>query len=546
MLSCHFRPRLESLEERTVPAHVPLLVLPGIAGSLPRNLNNTSFLLERGVPPNQIVLDPIFKTYDPLINTLQGAGYKLGVDLFPAPYDWRMPNAPTDTSRDGVISGISAQSITDSNFAYGVDYLGYWLKAASRAWTQQHPGQELKQVDVIAHSMGNLVALSYIDSPAYGGSYVAANGKVTHLPTIRNYFMVSAPVLGASTPWNLANDNAIFNFFDETIASVLHSVYEKVLSGTTIAGPTPITKATITSAFTGQPDPILFLNQYVPTLAQLIATYDFLNIGTDADPVFTNVNSQEPHSELLLDLNGGRNPNAFADRVQNLSVIFGTNVSTATTATRMVGTGGQIYSIADDHPPRPTVAGEVWFQDNVVQASGATPVGDGTVPFQSLRPDRFLGDPAIHLFPFTQGVNTKAPVTHGGILSNPDFLRLVVGKLQASQQATPPHLTRILTNGQPLAPRPVHVITLVFDQDVSFRPGAFVLLGPDGRPIGLRVGTFVANGRRVVNLKFLSGGQPLDTLPPGRYKLRIVGPKVQNNLGLFLSPGLLDFGFAST
>lgn len=542
-LRCRYRPDLcpESLEERTVPTHVPVLVVPGILGSLPNNPNDEGFLFERGVAPSSLVLDPLLNTYKPLMTELQQEGYVLGQDLFGAPYDWRLPNGPNDTAHDGTIGGLSAQSITDGEFDYGVDYLGYWLVQAVQGWEAANPGQTLTQVDIIAHSMGNLVARSYIQSAAYGGTYIDSDGQARQLPTIRNYVMVSAPTLGASQSWNTANNNAIFNPQDQLIANLLGTVYDAVASGqSTVTGPSIISQASITSAYTGQPDPLLFLQQYLPSQIDLLPTYAFLNIGTAESPHFIDINSQALRSDLLLDLNGGADVNGWVGRVGKLTGIYGTNVDTATTALRMVGTGGFTYPINQPNPstpaPQPTQPGQVWYLDQVVNASSTVLPGDGTVPLVSLEAT-FVGDPRFHLHAFTNGVNTQGPVGHSTILSNPDVLGLIYDTVSVPLPPPPPPVPAVAgfaVNNAGFYPYLAQGLTLTFNTLVTINPGAILLnrVGGAGRAVALKADVTQVDGQTVVQIRFAGPFARRGLLYPGNYVFRVRGAGILNTAGV--------------
>lgn len=102
----------------------PVVIIPGILGSAEKN----------GV----WTIDPIFHTYDDLIATLEANGYVKGVDLFTLPYDWRQSNVETAHLLRDKINEIQAI-----------------CKCA--------------KVDVVAHSMGGLVARQYIQSGEYEG-----------------------------------------------------------------------------------------------------------------------------------------------------------------------------------------------------------------------------------------------------------------------------------------------------------------------------------------------------------------------------------------
>ncbi|MEK9166314.1 MAG: hypothetical protein AAB846_01105, partial [Patescibacteria group bacterium] len=111
------------VEETPEPhAFDPVIIIPGILGSSDKN----------GV----WVLDPISHTYDNLVNTLAANGYTLGINLFVMPYDWRQSNVLTALQLRDQINGV--QEVC-----------------------------RCEKVDLVAHSMGGLVARQYIQSDKY-------------------------------------------------------------------------------------------------------------------------------------------------------------------------------------------------------------------------------------------------------------------------------------------------------------------------------------------------------------------------------------------
>lgn len=100
----------------------PVIIVPGIMGSAYKN----------GV----LVIDPILHAYDDLVATLLANGYVEGEDLFTFPYEWRDSNVFTANLLDDKIDEV--KSICGC-----------------------------EKVDIVAHSMGGLVARSYIQSVDY-------------------------------------------------------------------------------------------------------------------------------------------------------------------------------------------------------------------------------------------------------------------------------------------------------------------------------------------------------------------------------------------
>jgi len=106
----------------------PVIIVPGIMGSW-----NVS---------GRWQIDPIFHTYDNLMEALMAAGYKEPSvlepkgDLFTFPYDWRQDN--------NITANLLKQKIQE-------------VKAITGA----------SKVDIIAHSMGGLVTRSYVEGNDY-------------------------------------------------------------------------------------------------------------------------------------------------------------------------------------------------------------------------------------------------------------------------------------------------------------------------------------------------------------------------------------------
>lgn len=101
----------------------PVIIIPGILGSQQDG-------------SGEWVIDPILHTYDDLIATLDVNHYTPGVDLFTFPYNWRKSNIETAV--------LLKQKIDEVKVICACD-----------------------KVDLVAHSMGGLVARQYIQSDAY-------------------------------------------------------------------------------------------------------------------------------------------------------------------------------------------------------------------------------------------------------------------------------------------------------------------------------------------------------------------------------------------
>lgn len=99
----------------------PVVIIPGIMGSV------------KPFWKDEYILDPILGTYNNLIKTLEKNGYQEDVNLFVFPYEWRKSNVESVKLLKTKIEEIKTK--TD------------WPK-----------------VDIVAHSMGGLVAREYIET----------------------------------------------------------------------------------------------------------------------------------------------------------------------------------------------------------------------------------------------------------------------------------------------------------------------------------------------------------------------------------------------
>ncbi len=112
-------------QARSADIRDPVIVLPGILGSW------------RWTGRSEAELDPIFHIYDNLVESLELNGYVKDRTLFALPYEWRRSNV------------VSAQELATK--IQSVKDATHWPR-----------------VDVVAHSMGGLVARQYIESGDYG------------------------------------------------------------------------------------------------------------------------------------------------------------------------------------------------------------------------------------------------------------------------------------------------------------------------------------------------------------------------------------------
>lgn len=408
---------------------LPVLIVPGIAGTYAGStLFDRTWLMNRGVHPNDLQIDPLAHVYDDLIQTLKNVGYEEGKNLFVVKYDWRLSPGPVSPGGpfDGHIAGLTAPALADDQFLYGVDYLGYYLRKAAEAYRTTYGG-DLPAVNIISHSTGGLVARTYIQSDAYGGEYDAANHY--KLPEVDQFIMVGVPNRGASKAWNPLHNNWIADVaYRAVLSKIINRAYQKVTAvfPETISGPDyTITKASISPG--GSPDPLLFIEKYVPTIRSLLATYDFLDTGSG----FANINSDPAQrNNLLLDLNNGldlaptADPNPFAELV-NATVICGGLGSTANLVVERTGTAREDVLLPfTDFLANDASAADEWYED-LWMTNG----GDGTVPLESCY-EQFAGD---------KRVKTKlfygAGLDHTSVMSDTAVQSFILDTLQVKYQA---------------------------------------------------------------------------------------------------------------
>lgn len=407
---------------------VPVVIIPDLGGTVPRDQTQAginAFYGNRGVPASSLILS---SEYASLVTTFTASGYQLNRDVFTVPYDWRLPQAPTDATADGTLSNLTSTIMTQANSPYQVGYLGQVLA------TMATNDPTITTVDLVPVGTGSLLARSYIQSPALGGTFTSGSGATLKLPTVDSLVMVSTGNEGIPqlyNPWT----NDFFNAFGTSTASVmvnLNTLYNAVAAGTqTIPGPDQtITQATITDPGTSLPSPLYFARQYFPSFRQTIADYNFLLVGGQ----LTNVNSVADASpDLLLDLNGantaGNNP--WLTRVASAAASFGVTTTTITELDQQNGVGGTVWPIGQASAI-PTIVGQTWYSTVTVNE------GDGVVPLSSLF-STFANDTRIGLLAWgatgatpPSGVTftpTNGSSTHLGLISNGEFLAWLKAQL---------------------------------------------------------------------------------------------------------------------
>lgn len=428
----------------TFEVRTPVLVVPGIFGSFALDIpgvlgdegNYRKWLLNVGIDPTELQIDPLIHVYDDLIQSLENAGYEKGRDLFVAPYDWRLNLAPIttgETEHDGKITGVSGASLTDSSIEFGLDYLGYWLKQAAEQWFANY-GQPLVSVNIVAHSMGGLLARSYIQSSAYGDTFSSAiAGRELNLPVASNLTMLGVPNQGGAGAWNPWFDNFVADpAYKFVLSKVINNAWQKLQAGATITVGTDVQLTK--ESFLGldeRDQKIQFVRRYGAGLGNLLPS--FPGFAIDFDPAAF----PEAKNLLLSDLN---REVLFGDRVARTIVTYGTSgndavISTSSTQARVQQHVGGLIGDFDvvlsftDYEADDAANGEIYWEDILLPGHG-----DGTVAIESLE-EFFDNDSRVELFPFCDGmcragdISSSGSVTHTGIVSNVDMQALYLEAL---------------------------------------------------------------------------------------------------------------------
>jgi outer membrane protein assembly factor BamB len=282
----------DPVEEKRID---PVIVIPGMIESWPVN----------GVWR----LDPVFKMFDNLLNTFRQAGYSDDLTLFQFPYDWHVDNTET--------AHLLAQKI-----------------AAIRAQTGA------SKVDIVAHSMGGLVARSYLQSDYYNNDVDQFIGlAVPNHGSVKSYLT-----------WEAA----------ETGPSVVDLLKEKLLDH----------EAT-QNGF--KDNTFGYIHSRLPTVGQLLPTFDYLEKNGQLTPYFPCNQQNYPCNPFLESLNS--QIDRLVSRVSSYNIVA--QLRTNATLERLVVENTAVGNLWAHGMPR-----------NYPQADGmVNGLGDQTVLSQSAHLD---------------------------------------------------------------------------------------------------------------------------------------------------------------
>lgn len=413
----HFTPDFVAGDQQI---RTPVLVVPGFFASLGTGRDYDEFVRSHGPRPNILQMEPVGLGYEDLVTSLQTAGYELNerdsngdvmdkprIDLWTAPYDWRLPLAPAsipgselDDQADGLIDGVSGQSgfginITDETFSYGIDYIGFWLKQVAEKWHSVH-GQPLANVHIVSHSMGGLLSRSYIQSSAYGDRFESSlpnTPSELSLPMVQSLTMFGVPNQGSPVVFPAWFDDFSSDISYELVLSklILHG-YQKFLRGEEVrVVDRGVSRLLVPSEFAGLSEyeaKVKFARLYIPGMRDLQPSY--------ADVIVNTSYPEESIPTFLHDLNSRNSDGVtrLGSLVGATNALYGVDNTTAVSIEERHGPSyKEIYfpdgeegfvaeksiSPFDAVTGRAPRVGEVWYEDLKDPAGG-----DGTVPNKSL------------------------------------------------------------------------------------------------------------------------------------------------------------------
>ena len=330
----------------------PVLIIPGIMGSLPDS-------------NGQLVLDPILHTYDNLYDNLAAVGYVPNVTLFTLPYDWERSNALSAVELKNKISEIRSLC-------------------------------NCQKVNVIAHSMGGLVARYYIESSLYQNdiNYLALLGT-PNSGAPSDYTMWEA----GDMPFSFENSVAKSIYWAKVYALGYDSIFDYIRTGP------------------------------LKSIQELLPDYNYLSNYGDGSLIAYPVNNPR---------------NSFLDSFLNIPGNIGT----------LEKGGVRVINISGDNQKNDTIIGikvvhdnsrlPLWedgypknFDINFLDDSGfVRGRGDGTVPLSS-----------ASLLNVISASSTIINSSHGDLPTkgiNNIFNFIVAGRQTSGQSAVTPLINRIL------------------------------------------------------------------------------------------------------
>jgi pimeloyl-ACP methyl ester carboxylesterase len=230
----------------------PIILIPGIGASI-----NPDVMIGSIFNDNWTMFD---RTYDGLIKTIRSAGYVEGKDFFIAYYDWRKPN-----------------SQSAENF----------LRPVIKKALALNP---VGQVNIVAHSMGGLVARSYVQNSLDND--------------VNNLILVATPSRGSSDSYAVWEGGYVPKNWESRTAMNAYISYMKLKN---------LTFNTYD-----------VVHQFIPSLKDLLPTYSYLYpSGSSQD--LKNYLGMNEKNDFLINLNAKA---AELNDQTRFSIILGSNQPT--------------------------------------------------------------------------------------------------------------------------------------------------------------------------------------------------------------------------
>src|SRR3989344_7961419 len=310
----------DTIQENLINAEkIPVIIIPGILGSAKKD--------------GTWVIDPILHIYDNLIDSFVANGYVQDETLFEFPYDWHQSNVDTATELKDKINQVK-------------DSCG------------------CSKVDLVAHSMGGLVARQYIES----GDYQDDVNKLVFLGTPqmgapKDYLTWEGGKIGTSTEDQLlefylsreAKKNGYTSLFDYIRNKPISSVQELLPIYNYLIDSDPLALRHYPDNYPTNPF-LENLNNNLPILnSSNVGIYNI--IGDSQDNSTINYIRVVPSEKLPLWEDGY--PEGFSENVGDRGLSLGAGDGTVPTESSSIFEN--TVSIYSDHSSLPTNAESLIF-----------------------------------------------------------------------------------------------------------------------------------------------------------------------------------------
>ena len=266
---------------------IPIIIVPGLLGSLDERfstlpvhfrkfIKNVSFNNEIKINPfhpSELIGEKVNNTYQKIIETFKQSGYTFcdldnpkiendvvncdnDANLFFAAYDWRQPVLVNPNNRKELLWDNNTET-----FQSGVEYLDWWIKLAKEKWLSKGGIKENFSVNIIAHSLGGLVARAYIEE---------ANDALQETEKVNKLIMLGTPNHGSVSAYQFWNP---FLFLDVSDFNLENYFLKRYLKNAII-------KLEETYEL---PRGGIQAKDLVPSLRDLMPTFPFLKSDTNSN-----------------------------------------------------------------------------------------------------------------------------------------------------------------------------------------------------------------------------------------------------------------------